>query len=258
MSDAGSDRPRGGPARGGLAAEALRRGKQLRRRRIFVRRGATTLALASAVAVGIALRVGGTPSPAVRPIGPATTRSTVTAPPTTPTTTATTPPPTTTPTTTRTTQPTTTAPAAPGPCQAAQLSGTFAAVPGGRSAGHIVYLLQLQNTSSSPCVLQGPPGMLLLGTGGTPLPTHTSVQSGGAAMTLAPGKSAYSAVQFSPDVPGPGEPTSGQCEPTAESVDVSLPGMAGSVAAALAPPSPVCEQGQLDMTALSTTYPTNL
>lgn len=246
MSDARND-----PPRGGLAAEALRRGKQLRRRRILLRRGATSLALASAVAVGIALRVGGSPSPAVQPVGRSTTSPTTgPAPPTTPTTApSTTPPPTTTP-------PSTT-PTAPVACGTAQLSGSFAAVPGGRSAGHVVYLLQLRNVSSSPCTVHGPPGMLLRGAGGTALPTHTSVQPGGAEITLAPGKSAYSAVQFSPDVPGPGEPTSGQCEPTAESVDMTLPGVSGSVSAALSPPSPVCEQGQLDLTALSATYPPN-
>lgn len=254
MADAGNDRPSGG-----LAAEALRRGKQLRRRRILVRRGATSLVLASAVAVGIALRVGGTPSPAVSPVGHPTTENTAPAPTEPPTTPPTTSPPTTTPPTTTppTTTPPTTVPPTPVACGAAQLSGSFAAVPGGRSAGHIVYLLQLRNVSSTTCTVQGPPGMLLRGTGGTALPTHTSQSGGATTLTLAPGRSAYSAVQFSPDVPGPGEPTTGQCEPTAETVDVTLPGLAGAIPVALQPASPVCEQGQLDLTALSTTYPPN-
>lgn len=85
--------PTRAPLPGSLADLALRRGKELRRRRLIARRGATGLALAAVVAVGIAVRVGagpGTSTPVNRP-------TTLPAPNTTPTTSTT--PPVTTPTT---------------------------------------------------------------------------------------------------------------------------------------------------------------
>ena len=50
--------------------------------------------------------------------------------------------------------------------------------------------------------------------------------------------------QFSPDVNGTGDSTSGQCQPTATVLRVTAPG-GGTFDAPIQPPTPVCEQGSL-------------
>jgi hypothetical protein len=253
----------------GLAGEALRRGKRLRRRRMLVRRGATSVVLLGALATGIVLRVGGSPSAAVRPAHggePATTTlpavTTSTSPTTGPTGTTvppTTAPPTTTTAPTTTVPPTTTPPSTvPQPCDGAQLTGTFAQVPGGSSAGHVEYLLTLTNGSQTTCTLSGMAGMQLLDANGNDLPTTVAPNGAatGVLVTLDPGASAYALSQFSPDVPGPGEPTSGtQCEPTAVSAVVSPPSGTGTLTVPLQPASPVCEHGTIVLTTVGSSPP---
>jgi hypothetical protein len=60
------------PAPDSLAAEALRRGKRLRRRRLLVHRGATSAALLGVVALAVVLKVAASPSPHASPASPGT------------------------------------------------------------------------------------------------------------------------------------------------------------------------------------------
>ncbi|MGO9458230.1 MAG: DUF4232 domain-containing protein [Acidimicrobiales bacterium] len=72
------------------------------------------------------------------------------------------------------------------------------------AAGTIELTFSLTNTTSSTCTMRGYPGMLLLGSGGTALPT-TVVRGGGlsfervpvSTVTLAPSKVAYFNVGYS-------------------------------------------------------------
>ena len=134
-------------------------------------------------------------------------------------------------------------------CTGGQLSGTFAVVPGSAGAGNIVYALVLRNRSSSTCRLTGLPVVRLLGRTARPLPTHVTPAFRGALtavlVTLAPGQRAKATARFSPDVPGPGEPTAGkQCEPTAFWLRVVARG-GGATTVRVKPPTPVCEHGGL-------------
>ncbi len=145
--------------------------------------------------------------------------------------------------------------AIPPPCNAARLSGTFAAVPGSAGAGNIVYALRLKNTSSSTCTVTGIPGVTLLDRRLRTLPTHVMPAHPGALtavlVQLAPGRSASATARFSPDVPGPGEPVSARhCEPLAYTLLVR-PNGGGSIRAPIRPPTPVCEHGGMSWSVLS-------
>ena len=134
-------------------------------------------------------------------------------------------------------------------CTGGQLSGTFAVVPGSAGAGNIVYALVLRNRSSSTCRLTGLPVVRLLGRTARPLPTHVTPAFRGALtavlVTLAPGQRTKATARFSPDVPGPGEPTAGkQCEPTAFWLRVVARG-GSATTVRVKPPTPVCEHGGL-------------
>jgi hypothetical protein len=136
-------------------------------------------------------------------------------------------------------------------CSAAQLKGTFNVVRGSAGAGNIVYRLSVTNVSQTECSLTGTPVVRLLGKTGTALPTHVmpTFRPGLTAILVrvAPGKGAHATARFSPDVPGPGEPTSGkQCEPTAYTLRISAPN-GGTLKAPIKPVTPVCEHGTLQM-----------
>jgi hypothetical protein len=138
-------------------------------------------------------------------------------------------------------------------CTGADLTGTFAVVPGSAGAGNIVYALKLRNRSTHACTVAGLPDVSLLGRGGSALPTHvrpalpnrlTSVL-----VRIAPGHTTRATARFSPDVPGLSEPVSGtQCEPKAYHLAVHAPG-GGKAVVPIDPPTPVCEQGQLQLSA---------
>lgn len=132
------------------------------------------------------------------------------------------------------------------PCTAAQLSGTFKAVANSEGAGNIVYALRVKNTSTHTCYVTGIPGVTLLDRHNHKLPTHPRPSQPGALtavlVTLAPGKSTSATARFSPDVPGPGEQTIGQCEPKSYWLRVS-PNGGGTLRAPIQPPTPVCEHG---------------
>ena len=134
-------------------------------------------------------------------------------------------------------------------CTGAQLKGTFNAVRGSAGAGNITYKLVLENVSTHMCTLTGLPQGRLLGKTGKALPTHVRAASPGMLtailVRLAPGKTTFATARFSPDVPGPGEPTAGtKCEPTAWWFRVTGQG-GGTTKVKLGPPTPVCEHGQL-------------
>lgn len=106
------------------------------------------------------------------------------------------------------------------------------------------------------CSVTGLPQGRLLGKGGKPLPTHVKAAFPGALtailVRLAPGHKAYATARFSPDVPGVGEPAAGsKCEPTAWFFRVAARG-GGTTTVKVAPPTPVCEHGQLQFSAYST------
>ena len=138
-------------------------------------------------------------------------------------------------------------------CTGAQLTGKFAVVPNSAGAGNIVYALTLRNRSTSPCTIAGLPDVTLLGRSGQALPTHiraalpntlTSVL-----VHIAPGRWARATARFSPNVPGEGEPLYGRrCEPMAYKLTVRAPG-GGKTLAPVTPPTPVCEHGQLQLSA---------
>jgi hypothetical protein len=162
-------------------------------------------------------------------------------------------------TVTVTTTPTTTSvKPASAACSGDRLSGAFAVVPGSAGAGHLVYRLTVKNVGSSACYVSGLPQVQLLGTTGNALPTSVSPAQPGtgtaAKISLQPGDSATADAQFSPDVNGTGDSTSGQCQPTATVLRVTAPG-GGTLDAPIQPPTPVCERGSLHFKLFSAPSP---
>jgi hypothetical protein len=135
-----------------------------------------------------------------------------------------------------------------GRCRGAQLAGTFSAVAGSAGAGNITYALKLKNVSASACTVTGLPQGVLLGRTHKVLPTHVQAAFPGALsailVTLPPGRSTRATARFSPDVPGPGEQTTGRCEPVAWWFRVAGQG-GGSTTVKVGPPTSVCEHGRL-------------
>jgi hypothetical protein len=137
------------------------------------------------------------------------------------------------------------------------LTGTFTAIRGSAGAGNIVYRLRVQNTGRAACFVTGLPGVTLLDAGGRRLPTKSSFVGRPGMLTavmvpLTPGTgTATLTARFSPDIPGPGEPTVGnQCERTAYKLRVT-PSGGGSVVVPISPPTPVCEHGSLQLTSFT-------
>jgi hypothetical protein len=139
-------------------------------------------------------------------------------------------------------------------CSGGQLTGSFTVVHGSAGAGNIVYRLTLRNRSARTCALTGLPAVTLLGKSGARLPTHGIASHPGELtailVRLAPGKSAHATARFSPDVYGVGEHAKGRCEPTAYRLRVAAPA-GGSTTVPILPPTPVCEHGQLQLSAYS-------
>jgi hypothetical protein len=139
-------------------------------------------------------------------------------------------------------------------CSGSDLTGRFAVIPGSAGAGNIVYRLTLKNRSHASCALTGLPAVRLVAANGDLLPTRV-IAAGPKILVvlvrLAPGKSAQATARFSPDVPGPGEPTANRrCERTAAKLRVTAKG-GGSTTVPIAPPTPVCEHGQLQFSRYS-------
>ncbi len=137
-------------------------------------------------------------------------------------------------------------------CNALQLTGRFTVVRGSAGAGNIVYALVLRNNSPTSCAVTGLPRVTLLGRHEKTLPTHVRAASPNqltaVLVQLPHGASARATARFSPDIPGPGEPQRGACEPKAYGLAVNDPG-GGVTVAPVQPPTPVCEHGQLQFKA---------
>jgi hypothetical protein len=138
------------------------------------------------------------------------------------------------------------------PCRGAQLTGRFTVVAGSAGAGNIVYALVLRNRSASTCTVTGLPVVTLRGRAGKRLPTQVKAAFPGALtailVTLAPGEATRATARFSPDVPGPGEPSRAPCEPKAYRLVISAPG-GGTTTAPISPPTAVCEHGLMSFSA---------
>jgi Protein of unknown function (DUF4232) len=145
------------------------------------------------------------------------------------------------------------APATAAACSGGDLGGSFRVVPGSPGAGGITYTLRLTNSSSAACYVSGIPQLQLVDAQGGALPTTVLAahpgQATAAKIVLQPGKSARADARFSPDVPGIGEQTPGQCEPTSHRLKVTVGG--GSLTVPVTPPTPVCEHGRLSMSLLA-------
>jgi hypothetical protein len=131
----------------------------------------------------------------------------------------------------------------------AGLTGSFKAVPNSAGAGNIVYALRLHKTGTGTCLLQGLPQVRLLGTGGKLLPTKVvrDPRFTPKPFVLRPGHTATAQARFTPDVPGPGEPTKGtSCEPVAHTLRVVAG--AATVVVPVLPPTRVCVHGRMSFT----------
>ena len=125
-------------------------------------------------------------------------------------------------------------------------------MPGSAGAGQIAYALTVKNASRKACSIHGLPEVTLLGVSGSALPTHVRSAGAGAGtwvlVLLQPGASAVAQARFSPDIPGAGDSQSGQCQPTARTLQVT-PNGGGVMDAAIRPPTSVCQQGTLSFEA---------
>jgi Protein of unknown function (DUF4232) len=139
-------------------------------------------------------------------------------------------------------------------CTGSQLTGAFTAVPGSAGAGNIVYKLVVRNRSATTCAVSGLPNVTLLGRHGKKLPTHVRAAMPNlltaVLVRLSHGEAATATARFSPDIPGPGEQTLGACEAKAFTMAVHAPG-GGTTVVPVAPPTPVCEHGQLQFRAFA-------
>lgn len=139
-------------------------------------------------------------------------------------------------------------------CTSADLStGSWKEIVGSAGAGQVSADLAVQNTSKHACTVKGFPRITLSAASGKALPTTvTEVDPGGATqLTVAPGGWIRSELRYSPDIPGPGEPQSGPCEPAAVSARVQLPGDTGSVPIPITPPTSVCSGGTMQAKAFA-------
>ncbi len=109
------------------------------------------------------------------------------------------------------------------PCAASDLVGSVSS--GGGAAGTIESTIELQNRAGTPCVLEGYPGLQLLGPGATPLPTsvvrkgsYPFTAMGPTLVTLTASQAALFNLGYS-DVPVGNET---HC-PTATSLEVTPP-----------------------------------
>jgi hypothetical protein len=142
------------------------------------------------------------------------------------------------------------------PCKGSQLTGSFKGIPRSAGAGNIVYRLRVVNTASQSCFVTGIPSLTLLDKAGRKLPTNArfSGPPGTLSAVVAPlgkGQAGSLTARFSPDVPGPGEQTTGACEKTAYKLRVT-PSGGGSVVVGISPPTPVCEHGSLQLSVFTT------
>lgn len=135
-----------------------------------------------------------------------------------------------------------------GACTTAEMpSGIWHVIPDSQGAGHVAADIAFQNTSGHSCTVTGFPGVSLLASNDHPLPTNVLKDNSAAITTVkvAPGAWVHSEMRYSPNVPGPGEPESGQCEPTTVHALALLPGDSKWTHVTLDNPTTVCEKGEV-------------
>lgn len=128
-------------------------------------------------------------------------------------------------------------------CHTSELTGSLVAQSSG--AGQRYATLVLRNSGGRTCTVHGYGGLGLAGSDGRALPT-TQVRTGGPATTatLAPGVSVSSALHWSA-VPGPGEASSGSCQPDPATLRVIPPDETDAVSVPW-PLGPVCSAGTIE------------
>lgn len=150
-------------------------------------------------------------------------------------------------------------PAASAPCRTGQIAVRFTAVPGSAGAGSIVYALRVTNSSNNVCSVTGLPRLQLLDAKGKALPTHQVAAHPGMGtavlLRLGRGEVAWAAVRFSPDVPGVGEQTTGQCQRTAARIRATVGAASAVTVGPIVPATAVCSNGRLSVDPLSRLRP---
>ena len=129
------------------------------------------------------------------------------------------------------------------------LSPKMTIIGGSHAAGSVGYRLTISNPDSWSCRIGRHPFLKLIGENGDFLPT-SRVKVGPQGYLVIPAGGAVSArLRFSPDIPGPGEPTQGPCEPQATEIRVRTPW--GYRAGPIHPRTSVCDHGKIEEGALS-------
>jgi hypothetical protein len=128
-------------------------------------------------------------------------------------------------------------------------SGTWRVVPASEGAGHVAADIAFKNISGQTCTVAGFPGVSLLASNDHPLPTNVLRDASAAVTTIkvAPGAWVHVEMRYSPNVPGPGEPDTGQCEPMTVHALAQLPGDSAWAPVTLDSPTTVCEKGELQV-----------
>jgi hypothetical protein len=130
-----------------------------------------------------------------------------------------------------------------GRCRTADLAGSLQ--PGDSGAGQRHATVVLRNTGSRTCTIKGYGGVGLVDASGAPLPTHQNrVSPAPTTVTLKPGGSASSQLHWGA-VPGTGDASSGDCQPTPAALQVIPPDETTPLSIPWTQ-GPVCEAGTID------------
>lgn len=114
------------------------------------------------------------------------------------------------------------------------------------AAGNRYAAVSVTNTSSHSCRTQGYPGLQLVDGAGHPVPTTVVREPAATArpLTLTPGASAWARLHWSA-VAGPGDATSGSCQPVAASAEVTPPDQTAHATVSWGLGA-VCRRGRID------------
>jgi hypothetical protein len=135
-------------------------------------------------------------------------------------------------------------------CHTADLSPDVSLVAGSAGAGHEAMNLTLKNNSGHTCTIFGYPGMMLQDQNGAGQATSVVRTKGVPEKTLVvpDGGSVSTTVTFDFDMPGPGEPTTGNCEPQSYSLLITPPDETSQLTALITGgPVTVCQKGTLNV-----------
>jgi hypothetical protein len=132
-------------------------------------------------------------------------------------------------------------------CHTSELAGSL--VPGSPGAGQRYATLVLRNSGGEVCTIHGYGGLGLVDGDGHALPTHQVRLSDppAATVTLQPGDTVSAQLHWGA-VPGPGDATSGDCQPTPATLRVIPPDETDALSVAW-DQGPVCEGGSIEQTA---------